>query len=219
MNGLLLCIPYPCADRTGQVGCFAHSTPGLNRRSCWAAALTTDLLFTDVHRDGFLVANKTVCTDEMGQNELLGGRHLGLAYCHLPWSYFLYLRWFSGIQSYLSCLFVSIHGSVDKQRKNSPSWRCLARFCHPPYTFNSLHSCLFLMLCSGWGIVQLCGWRPTAGPDILAPSSSDECLRECSWGGTAPRSQMFVKNRLPVRETNGLGVGQMYGLFCFSPQC
>lgn len=105
----------------------------------------------------------------------------------------------------LPCLFVSIHGSLDKQRKNGTSWQCFATSL-----INAIPCTAACFWCSArvWGLFGCAVGGATTGPDILAPSSSDECLRERSWGGTAPRSQMFVKNRHvshPVRETNGLG--------------
>lgn len=61
------------------------------------------------------------------------------------------------------CLFVSIHGNMDKQRKTTVPGSVMPPLCHLPYKFYSLCSCLFLLLlCSallrlGLGFIQHCG--------------------------------------------------------------
>ncbi len=122
------------------------------------------------------------------------------------------------------CLFVSIHGNMNKQRKTTVPGSVMPPLCHLPYKFYSLCSCLFLLLpcsallCLGLSFIQRCGrgWPQSQwhfGKAQQYRVQSGECLREHSWGGTVPSCQMLVKNThvtQPVGETNVWTLRQMY---------
>ena len=124
------------------------------------------------------------------------------------------------------CLFVSIHGNMNKQRKTTVPGSVMPPLCHLPYKFYSLCSCLSLLLlcfcsaplCSGRSFIRLCGggWPQSQwhfGKAQHHRVQSGECLREHSWGGTVPFCQMLVKNThvtQPVGERNVWTPRQMY---------
>lgn len=133
------------------------------------------------------------------------------------------------------CLFVSIHGNMNKQTKTTVPGSVMSPLCHLPYKFYSLCSCMFLLLlCPAWVYVlfSVAGevWPQSQwhfGKAQQYRVQSSECLREHSWSGTVPSCQMLVKNShvtQPVGETNVWTLGQMYAVlqinmrYCFCPE-
>lgn len=115
------------------------------------------------------------------------------------------------------CAFLSVSMGIWINRgKTTVPGSVVPPLCHLPYKFYPLCSCLFLLLrctalhCLGWGFIQRCGrGRPQSqwhfGNARRYRVQSGECLREHSWGGTAPSCQMLVKNTLMLPNTVGGG--------------
>lgn len=51
-----------------------------------------------------------------------------------------------GMTILILCLFVSIHGNMNKQRETTVPGSVMPPLCHLPYKFYSVCSCLFLLL-------------------------------------------------------------------------
>lgn len=61
------------------------------------------------------------------------------------------------------CLFVSIHGNTNKQRKTTVPGSVMPPLCHLPYKFYSLCSCLSLLLLR-FKFYSALRWRLTTVP-------------------------------------------------------